>query len=92
MACLAGMLLFGACEDSNSSTIGTYEKEESTSSSEIKDAAKEKNNKIENIPDVSIDTAKSNDSTSNRKDTGILKLNKTKVKVQTKTAKATSKS
>lgn len=32
--CLAGVLFFAACENTNSSTVGTYEKDETTESVE----------------------------------------------------------
>lgn len=34
IVCLTGLLFFAACENTNSSTVGTYEKEESSQSSE----------------------------------------------------------
>lgn len=34
IVCLSGLLFFTACENTGSSTVGTYEKEETTQSSE----------------------------------------------------------
>ena len=34
IVCLTGLLFFAACENTNSSTVGTYEKEETSESSQ----------------------------------------------------------
>jgi len=63
IVCIAGILFLSACENSNSSTIGTYEQEETSAPSEIKeDTAKEATatKESENDSSVSIDTLKNN--------------------------------
>lgn len=69
IACLAGILFFTACENESSSTVGTYDHEETSASSEKKeDATKEENsgNKNEDAMNATIDTSKSNADSSRR--------------------------
>lgn len=96
--CLAGISFFAACENNNSSTVGTYENEETSPSVDKKEDTSKGhlNNKSQNAQDLSLDTAKnittvSKDSADshNKKDTSPatnqkrVKLQKTK-KVETK--------
>lgn len=97
--CLAGILFFAACENNNSSTVGTYENDEASRVSDKKeDSSKEQtsSNQTENTTAASIDTAKnisgvSKDSISskNKKDTNFASEKKN-VKVQ-KTKKIDTK-
>lgn len=69
MVYLAGMLSFAACHNENSSTVGTYEREES---SEKEGAVKQEEEMSENKnPEkVYIDSSKSVDSALRKKDAG----------------------
>lgn len=75
---MAGILFFSACENTGSSTVGTYEKEE-TSASEDK-----------NTEHPYIDTSKINAGSSIKKDTGTspdkesMKADSTKTKPASK--------
>lgn len=91
LACLAGMLFFASCENNNSSTVGTYEQDESPVTSEKEHSSKEGESiKHENVRDISMDTAKSSDSSLHKKDTGIL-INKKSIKMQSRTKKVNAK-
>jgi hypothetical protein len=85
------ILFFAACENSGSSTVGSYDTEDSSESSVTNEnisKGQSSNNETDNTKMVSVDTAKnttgiSKDSVSskNRKDSGPL-LDKQNVKVQ----------
>jgi hypothetical protein len=84
----ASILFFTSCENDGSSTVGTYEKEETSASPERKETeAKEEPAKNANIENVSIDTSKNNQDSININDTM-----KKSTKVQTKTTKTAVKS
>ncbi|MEJ7684955.1 MAG: hypothetical protein WKG06_45340 [Segetibacter sp.] len=99
IVCLAGMLFFAACENNNSSTVGTYENDETSSSADKKEGTSKEenlNSYTENVRDVNIDTGKnitgvSKDSVTskNKKDTST-KADQKNVKVQ-KTKKVDAK-
>ena len=96
IACLACMLFFASCENNNSSTVGTYENEETSTAADQKEGASNhmnSGNNTETGRDVSVDTSKKNitgiskDSvaskatSANKKDTNFA-AEKKKVKVQ----------
>lgn len=57
--CLAAVLLFAACENKGSSTVGVYENEESSESSDKSEGpAKEENADNKNAAHAYIDTSK----------------------------------
>ncbi len=61
VAAIATILFFAACENGSSSTVGTYENEEiSSSANEKEDTIKEQHlsNETGNVRDLSIDSAK----------------------------------
>lgn len=70
IVCLGILLSFTACDNENSSTVGTYEREES--SSEKKSAVKQEEevNKNRNPEKFYIDSSKSVDSALRKKDAG----------------------
>lgn len=85
MVCLAGMLSFAACHNENSSTVGTYEREEPSSEKEgaVKQEKEVDNNK--NPEKVYIDSSKSIDSSLRKKDAGA-SPEKNSVNMQSKAA------
>ncbi len=99
IVCLAGLLFLAACENNNSSTVGTYENDETSSSADKKESTSNDenlNSNTENVRDVTIDTGKnitgiSEDSVTskNKKDTST-KADQKNVKVQ-KTKKVDAK-
>ncbi len=99
IVCLAGLLFLAACENNNSSTVGTYENDETSSSADKKESMSNDenlNSNTGNVRDVTIDTGKnitgvSKDSVAskNKKDTST-KADQKNVKVQ-KTKKVDAK-
>lgn len=82
---LAGMLFFTACHNENSSTVGTFdrEEEESEKGSAVKEEKEVNENK--NPEKVYIDSSKSVDSSLRKKDAGA-SPEKNSVNMQSKSA------
>lgn len=56
--CLSGLLFLTACDNSGSSTIGTYEKDETLQSTQKNESASHEQQSIEKSENLSSDTLK----------------------------------
>lgn len=95
IVCLAGMLFFASCENSESSTVGTYEKDETPATSEKQEETTHEagSNKDEDLKETSTDSSANSANieskkadTASKKDTSVSLLKKS-VKPQSKTIK-----
>lgn len=71
IVCLTGLLFLTACENTGSSTVGSWEKEETTQSTEKTEGASHEEQAKEKTDSVTVDTLKAGtDGTQNKANTG----------------------
>jgi hypothetical protein len=70
---LSGVLFFTACENTNSSTVGTYEKEETSQSSEKSEGESHSAEVKEHTQNTTTDTVKASGDTSLARPEGEIK-------------------